>query len=68
MASRLFSLWAGTRPYQIVGENESDISAGKISISSPLARALIGKKAKDSVEVDSPRGTRYYEIVNIKFA
>ena len=54
--------------YQIVGENESDISAGKISISSPLARALIGKKAKDSVEVDSPRGTRYYEIVNIKFA
>ncbi len=54
--------------YQIVGENESDISAGKLSISSPLARALIGKKAKDSVEVDSPRGTRYYEIVNIKFA
>ncbi len=54
--------------YQIVGENESDIAAGKISISSPLARALIGKKAKDSVEVDSPRGTRYYEIVKIKFA
>ncbi len=54
--------------YQIVGEIESDISAGKISISSPLARALIGKKAKDSVEVDSPRGTRYYEIVTIKFA
>lgn len=54
--------------YQIVGQNESDISAGKLSISSPLARALIGKKAKDSVEVDSPRGTRYYEIVNIKFS
>jgi len=53
--------------YQIVGENESDIAAGKLSISSPLARALIGKKAKDNVEVDSPRGTRYYEIVNIKF-
>ncbi|MEE8277067.1 MAG: transcription elongation factor GreA [Alphaproteobacteria bacterium] len=54
--------------YQIVGEMESDISAGKLSISSPLARALIGKKAKDSVEVESPRGTRYYEIVKIKFA
>ena len=44
--------------YQIVGEDEADISQGKISISSPIARALIGKREGDEVEVDAPGGAR----------
>lgn len=53
--------------YQIVGETESDISAGMLSVSSPLARAIIGKSVGDSVEVATPGGSRDYEIVKVKY-
>jgi transcription elongation factor GreA len=53
--------------YQIVGPDESDINAGRISISSPLARALIGKSVGDSAEVSTPGGTKSYEIVKVAF-
>jgi len=53
--------------YQIVGQDESDIRAGRLSISSPLARALIGKKVGDSVEVTTPSGSKSYEIVRLAF-
>ena len=51
--------------YQIVGEFEADVKKGKISVSSPIARALIGKKKGDSVEVNTPGGGRSYEIVKV---
>ncbi|MBC6442010.1 MAG: transcription elongation factor GreA [Rhodobacteraceae bacterium] len=53
--------------YQIVGEPEADIEKNLINIRSPLARALIGKEEGDSVEVPTPGGTRYYEVLNVKF-
>ncbi len=53
--------------YQIVGEFESDITKGLISISSPIARALIGKSIGDSVEVATPGGGKSYEIIQITF-
>ncbi|MBL6623716.1 MAG: transcription elongation factor GreA [Rhizobiales bacterium] len=53
--------------YQIVGEFESDITKGLISISSPIARALIGKSIGDSVEVATPGGGKSYEIIQIAF-
>lgn len=53
--------------YQIVGEDEADIKEGKISISSPLARALIGKYAGDTAEVQAPGGLREYEIVDVRY-
>jgi transcription elongation factor GreA len=53
--------------YQIVGEFESDITKGLISISSPIARALIGKSIGDSVEVATPGGGKSYEIIHISF-
>ena len=53
--------------YQIVGTEEADVENGKISISSPLARALLGKKIDDSVEVYSPGGSKEYEVENIEF-
>ena len=53
--------------YQIVGTEEADVERGKISISSPLARALLGKKIDDSVEVYSPGGSKEYEVENIEF-
>ncbi len=53
--------------YQIVGTEETDVENGKISISSPLARALLGKKIDDSVEVYSPGGSKEYEVENIEF-
>ena len=53
--------------YQIVGTEEADVENGKISISSPLAKALLGKKIDDTVEVYSPGGSREYEIEDIKF-
>ena len=53
--------------YQIVGQDESDIRSGRLSISSPLARALIGKKVGDSVEVSTPSGSKSYEIVRVAF-
>jgi len=54
--------------YQIVGDDEADIKQGKISVSSPIARALIGKSEGDSAEVDAPGGTRVYEILGIRYA
>lgn len=53
--------------YQIVGEDEADIKQGKISVSSPIARALIGKNEGDSVEFNAPAGRRAYEILEIRF-
>ena len=53
--------------YQIVGQDESDIKAGLLSISSPLARALIGKTVGDAVEVTTPGGSKSYEIVNVAY-
>ena len=53
--------------YQIVGDDEADLKHGKISISSPIARALIGKFAGDVVEVSAPGGAREYEILDIKY-
>ena len=53
--------------YQIVGQHEADISAGRLSVHSPLARALIGKTVGDSVEVSSPGGSRSYEVVSVRF-
>jgi transcription elongation factor GreA len=53
--------------YQIVGDCEADVKGGKIAINSPIARALIGKKTGDSVEVNTPRGHKAYEILNVKF-
>lgn len=55
------------KTYQIVGEPEADIEAGKLNIKSPLARALIGKDEGDSVEVRTPGGERGYEVLSIKF-
>ena len=53
--------------YQIVGPDEADINQGSISISAPLARALIGKEAGDELKVQLPGGARHYEIVNVEF-
>ncbi|MEM9333091.1 MAG: transcription elongation factor GreA [Pseudomonadota bacterium] len=53
--------------YQIVGDQEADVKEGKISISSPIARALIGKSEGDSVEVVAPGGAKSYEILSVKF-
>jgi len=53
--------------YQIVGEDEADIKLGKISISSPIARALIGKYSGDVAEVQAPGGVREYEILDVKY-
>jgi transcription elongation factor GreA len=53
--------------YQIVGDVEADVKNGRISISSPIARALIGKSVGDSVEVAAPGGAHGYEILKIKF-
>lgn len=55
------------KTYQIVGETEADIEAGKLNIRSPLARALIGKDEGDSVEVKTPGGNRSYEILSIRY-
>ncbi|GGA03225.1 transcription elongation factor GreA [Elstera cyanobacteriorum] len=54
--------------YQIVGQYEGDIKSGLLSITAPLARALIGKTVGDTVEVTTPRGSKSYEIVGISFA
>jgi len=53
--------------YQIVGDDEADINQGKISVSSPIARALIGKELGDVVEVAVPDGRRQYEILSIRY-
>ena len=53
--------------YQIVGETEADVKDGRISVASPIARALIGKKAGDTVEVKTPKGGKSYEILTVAF-
>jgi transcription elongation factor GreA len=59
---------AGTKVvYQIVGDDEADLKAGKISLNSPVARALIGKYAGDVVEVHTPGGVREYEVLDVRY-
>lgn len=53
--------------YQIVGEDEADIKHGKVSVHSPIARALIGKEKGEIVEVRAPAGNRHYEIVEVRY-
>ena len=53
--------------YQLVGEFEADIEQRKISIMSPLGKALIGREMGDSVEVTTPNGVRYFEVVSVRF-
>ncbi len=53
--------------YQVVGEDEAAIKEGRISISSPIARALVGKSQGEVVEVAAPGGTRSFEIVSVRF-
>lgn len=53
--------------YQIVGEDEADIKAGKISVNSPIARALIGKFAGDIAQVQAPGGLREYEVLDVRY-
>jgi transcription elongation factor GreA len=53
--------------WQIVGEDEADIKQGRISVSSPIARALIGKEAGESVEVQTPGGLKRYEIIDVRY-
>jgi transcription elongation factor GreA len=53
--------------YQIVGEDEADIKIGKISVNSPMARALIGKYAGDIAQVQAPGGLREYEIIDVRY-
>jgi len=55
------------KTYQIVGEDEADIKEGRISIQSPIARALIGKEEGDIAEVQAPGGIRSYEIVEVRY-
>ncbi|WP_020177712.1 transcription elongation factor GreA [Methylopila sp. M107] len=54
--------------YQIVGEAESDVKQGRVSIGSPIARALVGKTVGDTVEVATPGGGKSYEVLKVKFA
>jgi transcription elongation factor GreA len=56
-----------TARYQIVGEHEADVKSGKISLSSPLSRAMIGKEVGDVVEVFTPGGVKAYEIVKVEW-
>jgi transcription elongation factor GreA len=59
---------SGTRvTYQIVGEDEASIKAGRISVGSPIARAMVGKSQGDSVEVAAPGGQRHYEIIAVRY-
>ena len=53
--------------YQIVGQHEADIEKGRLSVTSPLAKALIGKTIGDMIEVKAPGGSKGYEIVNVEF-
>ena len=53
--------------YQIVGPEEAAVESGKLSITSPLARALIGKQTGDSIEVTTPRGSKAYDIIRVRF-
>ncbi len=53
--------------YQIVGQDEADVKRGRLAITSPLARALIGKSVGESVEVNTPKGEKAYEITRVRF-
>ena len=53
--------------YQIVGEHEADIKSGRLSITSPVARALIGKTVGDTVEANTPKGAKAYEVIMVRF-
>jgi len=53
--------------YQIVGEHEADIKSGRLSITSPVARALIGKTVGDTVEANTPKGAKAYEVIKVRF-
>ena len=53
--------------YQIVGVHEADIKSGRLSVSSPLAKALIGKKPGDTISVPAPGGDRSYEVLNVRY-
>jgi transcription elongation factor GreA len=53
--------------FQIVGESEADVKSGKVSVTSPTGRALIGKKAGDSIEVNTPGGGKSYEILKVAY-
>jgi transcription elongation factor GreA len=53
--------------YQIVGEIEADVKNGRIAVTSPIARAIIGKSVGDSVEVETPKGQKFFEIVNVDY-
>jgi transcription elongation factor GreA len=55
------------KTYQIVGDQEADVKAGRISVSSPIARAMIGKTVGDSIEVNAPGGARGYEILKVEW-
>ena len=55
------------KSYQLVGESEADVKAGKVSITSPTARALIGKRVGDTVEVNTPGGGKSYEVLKVAF-
>jgi transcription elongation factor GreA len=55
------------RTYQIVGEAEADVKSGKVSITSPIARALVGKKIGDQIEVSTPGGGKSYEVLDVRF-
>ena len=57
----------GVITYQIVGDDEADIKGGKISVSSPIARALIGKSVGDVAEVLAPAGLRSYEVLDVQY-
>ena len=56
------------RAYQIVGDDEADIKASKISVNSPIARALIGKSEGDTADVQAPGGMRSFEVVGVRYA
>jgi transcription elongation factor GreA len=53
------------KSYQIVGDQEADVKAGRISVSSPISRAMIGKEVGDSIEVNAPGGSKAYEILSV---
>ena len=53
--------------YQVVGPEEADIQSGLLSIQSPLAQAILGKEAGENVEVNTPRGVRYFEIIEVRY-
>ncbi len=53
--------------YQIVGEHEADVKSGKVSITSPIARAMIGKEKGETVEVNTPNGVKAYEILKVEW-